>query len=49
MLTSALEHSMARLERLLPATSMARHSRVHSSTIVMHLSCFQVGAGIEPE
>ena len=39
MLTRRASTSMTRLERMLPATSMARHSRVHSSTMVRHLSC----------
>ena len=30
---------MTRPDRMLPATSMARHSRVHSSMTVKHLSC----------
>ena len=34
---------------MLPATSMARHSRVNSSMIVRHLRLLPVGTGIEYE
>ena len=37
-LTSWASTSITRPERMPPATSIARHSRVHSSTIVRHLS-----------
>lgn len=39
MLTSLLGTLMTRPERMLPATSMARHSLVNSSITVRHLSC----------
>ena len=37
-LTRRVSTSMTRPERMLPATSMARHSRVNSSMTVRHLS-----------
>ena len=37
-LTSGARTSITRPERMPPATSIARHSRVHSSTIVRHVS-----------
>jgi hypothetical protein len=39
MLTNLLKTSMTRFERMLPATSIARHSRVNSSITVKHFSC----------
>src|SRR6185437_7911266 len=39
-LTSLESTSMTREERMLPATSMARHSRVYSSITVKHFSCW---------
>jgi hypothetical protein len=39
-LTRRVSTSIKRLERIEPATSMARHSRVNSSMIVRHLSCW---------
>ena len=38
-LTSLESTSITRLERMLPATSIARHSRVYSSITVRHFSC----------
>src|SRR6516164_3600081 len=37
--TSLASTSITRPERMLPATSIARHSRVYSSMTVRHLSC----------
>lgn len=39
LLTSLDNISMTRLDRIEPATSMARHSRVYSSTMARHLIC----------
>jgi hypothetical protein len=39
VLASLDRTSIARLERIDPATSMARHSRVNSATMVRHLIC----------
>jgi hypothetical protein len=39
---SFVRTSMTRPERMLPATSMASASRVHSSTTVRHLGCWPV-------
>ena len=38
-LTSRASTSITRFERMLPATSIAKLSRVNSSTTVKHLSC----------
>ena len=39
MLTSRASTSMTCRERMEAETSMGRHSRVHSSTMVKHFSC----------
>ena len=39
-LTSLESTSMTRLERMLPATSIAKHSRVYSSMTVRHFNCW---------
>src|SRR5688572_26786010 len=40
VLTSFESSSMTRAERVLPETSIARHSRVYSSMTVRHFSCW---------
>lgn len=45
-LTSLDRTSMTRLERIELATSMARHSRVNSSTTVRHLICWPVAVAV---